>query len=123
MTFDEPGARLAGVPVPQMDLVFNVVVALTVVISIKIVGSLLISALIIISAASSMQLSRSFKGTMVGGIIFSMVAVIDGLLISFFYDVAAGGAIVLISVIIFALVRSFEAVLLQGRRPGGGGHL
>jgi zinc transport system permease protein len=103
MTFDSPGARLAGVPISQMDLIFNIVVALTVVISIKIVGSLLISALIIIPAASSMQLSRSFKGTMIGGVIFSIIAVIDGLLISFFYDVAAGGAIVLISVIIFAL--------------------
>jgi zinc transport system permease protein len=103
MTFDEQGARLAGVPVSYMDLVFNIVVALTVVISIKIVGSLLVSSLIIIPAASSMQLSRSFKGTMVGGVVFSIVAVIDGLLISFFYDVAAGGAIVLISVVIFAL--------------------
>ena len=53
MTFDEQGARLAGVPVSQMDLVFNIVVALTVVISIKIVGSLLVSSLIIIPAASS----------------------------------------------------------------------
>jgi zinc transport system permease protein len=103
MTFDEPGARLAGVPVPQMEMVFNIVVALTVVISIKIVGSLLVSSLLIIPAASAMQLSRSFKGTMVGGVIFSIVAVIDGLLVSFFYDVAAGGAIVLISVVIFAL--------------------
>ncbi len=67
MTFDEPGARLAGVPVSQMDLVFNIVVALTVVISIKIVGSLLVSSLHIIPAAFAMQLSRSFKGTMVEG--------------------------------------------------------
>lgn len=114
MTFDEPGARLAGVPVSQMDLVFNIVVALTVVISIKIVGSLLISALIIIPAASSMQLSRSFKGTMVGGVIFSIIAVIDGLLISFFYDVAAGGAIVLISVIIFALCVLLKRFFYKG---------
>jgi hypothetical protein len=67
MTFDEPGARLAGVPVSQMDLVSTIVVALTVVISIKIVGSLLVSSLLIIPSASAMQLSRSFKGTMVEG--------------------------------------------------------
>ena len=47
MTFDETGARLAGVPTMLFDLAFNVVLAITVVVSIKVIGSLLVSALLI----------------------------------------------------------------------------
>jgi zinc transport system permease protein len=102
MTFGEPGPGLQGFRSPQMDMMINFVVALTVAISIKMVRSPLVSSLPIIPAASSMQLSRSFKGTMVGGAIFGMVSVINGLLMSFFFTLQPG-AIVLISVVIFAL--------------------
>ncbi len=103
MTFDEPGARLAGVPTMLFDLAFNVVLAITVVVSIKVIGSLLVSALLIIPASSAMQLSKSFRGTVSISIILGVIAVVLGLITSFLYDVATGGAIVLFSIMIFLL--------------------
>lgn len=111
MTFDEQGARLSGIPTGLIDLAFNVMLALTVVVSIKIVGSLLISALLIIPASSAMQLSRSFRGTVVISVVLGIVAVLLGLVSSFLYDVATGGAIVLISIAIFLLCIALKKIL------------
>ncbi len=111
MTFDEQGARLSGIPTGLIDLAFNVMLALTVVVSIKIVGSLLISALLIIPASSAMQLSRSFRGTVVISVVLGIVAVLLGLVSSFLYDVATGGAIVLISIAIFLLCVALKKIL------------
>lgn len=101
MTFDEQGARLSGIPVLALDLAFNIVLALTVVVSIKIVGSLLVSALLILPASSAMQLSKSFQMTVVISVLVGIIAVVLGLVTSFVYDIATGGAIVLISIGLF----------------------
>ncbi len=116
MTFDEQGARLSGIPVFWLDLAFNVVLAFTVVVSIKIVGSLLVSALIIIPASSAMQLSRSFRGTVAISVVLGAMAVVAGLVASFVYDVATGGAIVLCSIGIFLLCILFKKI--QGKEEG-----
>ena len=111
MTFDEQGARLSGIPVGVIDLAFNIVLAFTVVVSIKIVGSLLVSALLIIPASSAMQLSRSFRGTVGISIILGTIAVLLGLVTSFMYDIATGGAIVLISIALFLLSVVLKKIL------------
>ena len=115
LTFDEQGARLSGIPVFWFDLAFNVLVAMTVVVSIKIVGSLLVSALLIIPAASAMQLSKSFKGTAISAIILAIFAVTAGLMISFFYSIASGGAIILTSLAIFVICAVAKRALRLGR--------
>ena len=50
-----------------------------------------------------MQLSKSFRGTVSISIILGVIAVVLGLITSFVYDVATGGAIVLFSIMIFLL--------------------
>jgi zinc transport system permease protein len=112
LTFDEQGARLSGVPVVAFEIIFNLVVALAVVVSIKIIGSLLVSSLLIIPASSAMQLAHSFKKTVWGSLIIGTVSVICGLFVSFYYDVASGGAIVLISVGVFLLCVLFKKYII-----------
>ncbi len=112
LTFDEQGARLAGVPVLLLDLAFNIVLALTVVVSIKIVGSLLVSALLILPASSAMQLSRSFRGTVSLSLVMGVIAVVLGLVLSAMYTrLATGGAIVLISIGLFLLCVLLKKIL------------
>jgi zinc transport system permease protein len=103
LTFDEQGTRLTGIPVFAFEIAFNLVLAFSVVVSIKIVGTLLISALLIIPVASAMQLSRSFKGTVLMSMIVGVVTVQVGLVLSYVYDVATGGAIVLFGIGVFIL--------------------
>jgi zinc transport system permease protein len=103
LTFDSEGARLSGVPVVTFEIVFNLIIALTVVVSIKIVGSLLVTSLLIIPAASAMQISSSFRWTTVAAAVLGMTAVVIGLLLSGLYDLATGGLIVMVTISIFLL--------------------
>ncbi|MEM0449353.1 MAG: metal ABC transporter permease [Methanomassiliicoccales archaeon] len=116
MTFDEISAKISGVPITVFEMAFNVLVALTVVASIKIVGALLVSALIITPAASAMQLSKSFKGTMISAIIIGIATVQIGLLTSFYYDLATGGAIVLIGLLVFVICVALRKILRLRRK-------
>jgi len=116
MTFDERSARLSGVPVVVFEIAFNVLVAFAVVVSIKIVGALLVSALLIIPAASAMQFSRSFKGTTLSAIIVGLCTVMVGMLLSFYYDLATGGAIVIVGLVVFALCVGVRKLFKLGKK-------
>jgi zinc transport system permease protein len=101
LTFDTEGARLSGVPVGTFEVVFNLIIALTVVVSIKVVGSLLVTSLLIIPAASAMQISSSFRWTTGIAAVIGTASVILGLVLSGLYDLATGGLIVMVSIAIF----------------------
>jgi zinc transport system permease protein len=67
----------------------------------RIVGILLIGALMVIPVITAMQFSRSFKQTLIYSVLISLVSVITGLFVSYYFDLASGGTIVLVSLIIF----------------------
>ncbi|KCZ73162.1 ABC-type Mn2+/Zn2+ transport system, permease component [Candidatus Methanoperedens nitroreducens] len=98
ITFDETTARASGIPVEKLNTLLIVLTAVTVVISLKIVGVLLVSSLLAVPVATSLQISRSFRGTMLSSMIFAIFSVVLGLIISFYFNLAPGGAIVLTSI-------------------------
>lgn len=102
--FDEEGAKISGINTETVNEVFSVIVALTVTISMRIVGVLLVSSLIVLPVATSIQISRSFKQTILYSNIFSSISVVLGLLFSYYLDLSPGGTIVLISLFILILV-------------------
>ena len=106
ITFDEEAARLAGVPIKRVSLYFNILVAMTIAVSMRIVGILLVSSMMVVPVAASMQIAKSFKETLIYSVIFGVIAVILGLFVSFYWDFAPGGAIVLsgIAVLIVTLI-------------------
>jgi zinc transport system permease protein len=101
ITFDEEAARVGGIPTRFINILLIVLAALTVALAIPIVGILLISALIVIPVVSALQLKRSFFQTIVYAEIFSLVSVIAGIIGSFYLNLPAGGAIVLLALSIF----------------------
>lgn len=102
ITFDEEAARVAGLPVSGLNLLLAVLTALVVVVSMRIVGVLLVSAMIVIPTITSQQLARSFRQTLWLGVAFGVAAVVLGLVAAYYLDLAAGGAIVLVSLGLFA---------------------
>ena len=78
-------------------------VALVIASSMRIVGVLLVSSLMTLPVASAIRLSNGFKQTILYSIIFGETAVLGGLTISYYLDLAPGGTIVMISVIILIL--------------------
>jgi zinc transport system permease protein len=94
VTFDEEDARLLGIPVSALSVIFNVLVAVTIVISIKVVGIILVTAFMVLPGLSAIQFSLSFRGTTVASIIIGVFGVVFGLLLSVLFDVATSGIIV-----------------------------
>jgi len=103
IAFDEEGARAAGVRVDLVNALFVVATALTITLSMRVVGILLVSSLITVPVAAALQLSRSYRATVLYAYFFAIVAVLLGLFIAFHADLAPGGSIVLTSLGIFAL--------------------
>jgi zinc transport system permease protein len=100
---DEDVAAAQGLPVRALNLLLVAVTALVVSAAMRVVGVLLIGALMVIPVLTGMRLARSFRGTLVVAVAASMLSVLIGLLLSFRFDLAAGGAVVLTSGAVFLL--------------------
>jgi zinc transport system permease protein len=116
VVLDEEAARVTGLPAQALNCVLAVLTAVTVVAAMRVVGVLLVAALMVLPVASSRLLARSFRGTIVGAVGAGVVAVIAGLAVSRQWGLAAGGAIVLVTVGLFVLTSIVQAV-----RSGGHG--
>ncbi|MEW9123997.1 MAG: metal ABC transporter permease [Thermotaleaceae bacterium] len=104
IAFDEEAANLAGIPVQKINVFFIVMIATTITLAMRIVGILLVSSLMVIPVAASLQIARSFREATFLSLIFAEIAVISGILLSYHFELASGGTIVLISVLILMVV-------------------
>jgi zinc transport system permease protein len=102
LTFDEEAARVQGVPVDTLNLLITFLAAITVVVAMRVVGVLLTSALIVIPAVTALRIAQSFRGALWIAIGASVTAVLAGMTAAFYFDLAAGGAIVLTAIVLFA---------------------
>jgi zinc transport system permease protein len=104
VAFDEELARVNGVRAGTFNLVMVVFSAVTVALAMRIVGILLIGALMVIPVITAMLVSRSFRQTLMLSVILSIVSVVTGLVLSYYFDLASGGTIVLTTVTLFLIV-------------------
>jgi zinc transport system permease protein len=111
MALDEDTATIAGVNATAINFAFSILTALVVVVGMKVVGILLVSALMIIPVAAADLLHRGFKVTLLWSVVFSVLAVLTGLLSSFYLDIAPGGTIVMTAVAIYALTSIGQRLL------------
>lgn len=103
LAFDEVSAKVAGLPIGTLNMWLSVLTALTVALSMRIVGILLVSAMMVIPVACSLQIARSFSGTMIGGIFFAIFSVVAGMIISYYGNLAPGGTIVMVGTCCFII--------------------
>lgn len=97
-------ARVEGVPVTRVYLVFMLLIALIIAVALKIVGILLITSLLIIPAAAARRFARSPEQMAAGAALIGAAAVIGGLYGSFQWDTPAGPSIVIAAAALFALI-------------------
>lgn len=110
ITFDEESAVITGIPVKVLSLGFNLLVAFTIALSIKIIGIILVAALMVLPGLAALQLNRSFKGTVLTTVCFSIVSVIVGILLSSIYNVATSGIIVFTAAGLFLISAVYNQV-------------
>ncbi|WP_428909146.1 metal ABC transporter permease [Niallia sp. Krafla_26] len=113
ISFDEEHAQASGIPVKRLHLLFIIMVALVIASSMRIVGVLLVSSLMTLPVAAAIRLANGFKQTIIYSIIFGETSVLGGLIISYYLDLAPGGTIVIISIILLILAILVKKWLLK----------
>lgn len=101
ISFDEASARMLGVNVSLINTLITFLTAITIAISTRIVGTLIISSLMVVPVAAALEIAKSFKKQVILSVVFSMISVISGLVLSFEFGLKPGGVICLVSVFIF----------------------
>ena len=106
VTFDEDGAKTSGINVKLINYLFTLLVGATISLSIRIMGILVISSIIVVPVATAMQLKMNFKKTLLFSVIFGLIDILTGLVLSYYINSAPGGtiAITTICVLIFTLI-------------------
>jgi zinc transport system permease protein len=104
LSFDEEQAIVSGVRAKWIHFIFILLVAFVIAVSMQIVGVLLVSALMTLPVAASIRIARGFKQTIAYSIIFGEMAVLGGLVLAYYLDIAPGGTIVLLSAFILLFV-------------------
>lgn len=99
ITFDESGAKTAGINVKLINYIFTLLVAATISISIRVMGILVVSSIMVVPVATAMQLKKGFNKTLIFALLFGVLDVMLGLIFSYYINSAPGGTIALTSVI------------------------
>ncbi len=104
ITLNEESAKVSGLPVERLNLLMLFLIALVVVSAIKLVGILLVTSLAVIPASAALLLRKSFKQTLFFSAVFSAISVVSGLFLSYYFNLATSGAIVVTAIAIFTVV-------------------
>ena len=117
VTFDEVGARAAGLNVGRYNRLLAVLTAVVVVGAMQIMGVILVAAMLVVPVAASTSVT-GFKRSVAAAIAAGQFATIAGVTASYWYDVAAGGTIVLVAIGVYLAAETLDGLRSRSSRPG-----
>jgi ABC-type Mn2+/Zn2+ transport system permease subunit len=121
LSFDPEQAQVAGFSSRLYHNVMLFMIAATVIVSFQTVGTLLVFGLLIAPAGAGALLARRIRVMMAWAVAFGVLSMYAGLLISYYFNLAAGAAIILVAVIIFFIVFVIQNIrtrqMLSARMP------
>ncbi len=101
VSFDADYARISGLKVKYYDLLFYVLLSLTIVGGVKLVGVVLINALLVIPASISKMFSKSITQMFLYTPLLSVFICLVGMLVAFGFDLPTGPAIAVFGGVVF----------------------
>ena len=112
LTFDRESAQIRGINVDALEYLITILSSITIIISLKIIGLVLVTALLIIPATTAKLLAKNFKQMLPLSILFSVISIISGIILSFYLSTPTGATVVVVSasffLAIFQLVKLFK---------------
>jgi zinc transport system permease protein len=115
VALDEEGARVSGLPIGFLNVALAALAGVTVAVSMRIVGILLIAALMVLPVIAAGRIGTSIRSTMLLAMGIGLLSVAAGLTMSYYANLAPGGAIVLLAAA-FAVAAQIGAPLLNKAR-------
>lgn len=119
ISIDPLMARLAGVRVELIGGIFTFLTAITVAISAKMVGALMVTSLMVLPVATSLLIGRSYKETYFLSIVFAIISLLTGIILSYQYGIKTGGATVVFAVLGLILVGSLSKIYKKIKKKDG----
>lgn len=114
LTYDEEYATIIGIPVRRMNYLMSILTAITIALGIRIVGTMLISSMIIFPAITALQVTKSFKMTLILAAVIAVLGVIMGVLTSFVFNLPTGATIVAINGLFFGISYLYRKTVIGG---------
>lgn len=111
MTYDENYAKFSKIKTTMLGYILSGLTAFFIVIGVRTIGTLLISALVIFPSIISSQWTKSFRNTLILGIISSFVVVIAGIFIAHPLEIPVGSTIVMIYAILLLILLVIKTIL------------
>ena len=96
-------ARSKGINVGLIDNIFVIMISIMVMLSIRWIGILLINSLLILPASASRNIARNIREYHGIAVVISLVSGITGLILSYYANIGAGPAIVIISGVFYLI--------------------
>jgi len=103
ISFDEEVAQVSGLRVKLLNFLLVTIVAVIIALSIRVVGTLLIGALMVIPTISALRYRLGFLKTIFLSLIFSVVSVLAGMTLSYYFSLPSGATIVLVLLVVFII--------------------
>jgi len=104
LSFDPEQAQVAGFSSKLYHNIMLFMIAATIIVSFQTVGTLLVFGLLIAPAGAGALLARRIRGMMAWATAFGALSVYAGLLLSYYFDLATGASIILVTTVIFFIV-------------------
>ena len=111
ITIDPLSARVQGLPVRGIGLMFSMIIAIVVVSMVKIVGALLVTALLVTPAATAQLIGRSFKSCVFWTQIFGFLSVMIGIYLSAEHGTGTGSSISLVAATMFIIIGLLNGII------------
>lgn len=102
VAFDEVFAQVSGVRVRFLMSLLLAMIALSVVILIQVVGIILVVALLTIPSVISLMLWKDLRSVLLGSVLIGVGITLGGLVLSFYYDLPSGPAIIILGAVLLA---------------------
>jgi zinc transport system permease protein len=117
VAFDEVFARVQGVPVRFLFCLLLSMIALSVIILIQVVGIILVVALLTIPPVISLMLWKDLWSVLAGSVLVGVGITLGGLLLSFYYDLPSGPAIIILGAVLLVGVYGFKRMMARRSQP------
>lgn len=111
ISYDRDFATTQGLPVKTIELVMTALTALTIVACLHLVGVVLVISLLSIPQTTAALFVHTFRGMIGWSGLIAFLECLGGLLISFYFNVPSGAAIILLSVTAYFLLRTIKNAL------------
>jgi ABC-type Mn2+/Zn2+ transport system permease subunit len=119
LCFSPEQAQVSGFSAKLYHNIMLAMIAVAVIISFQTVGTMLVFGMLLAPAGAAALLARRMKTMMIYASLIGMVSVYCGLLVSYYFNIAAGSAIVLVATLIFFIVLLIKNIQVKQAMHNG----